>query len=156
MNDFERIISVCKIDNLTLNALAKRIGLKTPQRFYDIKKGKHGISKDLAEKIKSLYLNINIPWLLTGEGEMLLNLPSETTNFTSNDIDLNKIFEIIEHKDKQLDRVIEAIEKRDEKINTLIASIEQRENNIKEIISLLKESQKAPSSNGENGNKEAI
>ena len=37
MNDFERIKEVCKIDNLNPSSLAKYIGLKTPQRFYDIR-----------------------------------------------------------------------------------------------------------------------
>ncbi len=72
MSDFERIVEVAKIENLSLNALAKQLGLKTSQRFYDIKAGKHGISRDLAEKIQAKYLNINLSWLLTGEGEKFI------------------------------------------------------------------------------------
>ena len=73
MNDFERIKEVCKIDNLNPSSLAKYIGLKTPQRFYDIKSGKHGISKELADRIKAKYLNISISWLVTGEGDMFIS-----------------------------------------------------------------------------------
>lgn len=72
MSDFDRIEEVAKIENLTLNALAKKLGLKTSQRFYDIKAGKHGISRELAETIQAKYLNINLSWLLTGEGEKFI------------------------------------------------------------------------------------
>ncbi|MEG1554635.1 MAG: helix-turn-helix transcriptional regulator [Rikenellaceae bacterium] len=71
MTDKERIESIEKILNLTTNALAKEIGLKNAQTLYDILKGKHGISKDLADKIAVKYLNINKAWLITGEGDML-------------------------------------------------------------------------------------
>ena len=71
MGDYGRIEAVLRYTSLSANALAERIGLKTPQTFYDIKKGRHGISKDLANKIHSKYLNISLEWLLTGEGEML-------------------------------------------------------------------------------------
>ena len=71
MGDYGRIEAVLRYTSLSANALAEKIGLKTPQTFYDIKKGRHGISKDLANKIHSKYLNISLEWLLTGEGEML-------------------------------------------------------------------------------------
>ena len=58
--------------HLGMNArkLAMSVGV-SPQTIYDIQKGKHGISKDLAEKISAKYLIISKLWLLTGEGEML-------------------------------------------------------------------------------------
>lgn len=71
MTDSERIIELKKFTGLSFNKLAKEIGLKTVQTLYDIERGKHGISKDVAEKIQSKYLNISMSWLLTGEGEML-------------------------------------------------------------------------------------
>lgn len=72
MTDSERLIMISKYTGISLNKLAKEIGITTSQTFYDIKAGKHGISKDLAEKIQARYLNISMAWLLTGEGEMLL------------------------------------------------------------------------------------
>lgn len=72
MTDSERIRAIEKMKNLSTNALAKQLELKTAQTLYDIHKGKHGISKDLAEIISSKYLDINKLWLLTGEGEMLI------------------------------------------------------------------------------------
>ena len=35
--------------------------------------GKHGISKELADRIKAKYLNISISWLVTGEGDMFIS-----------------------------------------------------------------------------------
>ena len=72
MTDIEIIAKVAEYTGLSFNKLAKEIGLTSPQTFYDIKAGKHGISKELAEKIHARYLSINEAWLLTGNGEMLV------------------------------------------------------------------------------------
>jgi phage repressor protein C with HTH and peptisase S24 domain/plasmid maintenance system antidote protein VapI len=72
MTDIEIITKVAEYTGLSFNKLAKEIGLTSPQTFYDIKAGKHGISKELAEKIQARYLNISEAWLLTGNGEMLV------------------------------------------------------------------------------------
>lgn len=72
MTDIEIITKVAEYAELSFNKLAKEIGLTSPQTFYDIKAGKHGISKELAEKIHARYLNISEAWLLTGNGEMLV------------------------------------------------------------------------------------
>lgn len=86
MTDSERLIMISKYAGVSLNKLAKEIGITTPQTFYDIKAGKHGISKDLAEKIQARYLNISMAWLLTGEGEMLLS-ESEVVEIEADDSD---------------------------------------------------------------------
>lgn len=71
MDDKQRIQEVLSYTRLSARALAEEIGLKSPQSFYDIKAGRHGISKELASKIQGKCLNISMEWLLTGEGEML-------------------------------------------------------------------------------------
>lgn len=71
MTDSERIKELQKFTGLNFSKLAEEIGLNTVQTLYDIKNGKHGISKEVAEKIQARYLNISMSWLLTGEGEML-------------------------------------------------------------------------------------
>lgn len=50
MTDIEIIAKVAEYTGLSFNKLAKEVGLTSPQTFYDIKAGKHGISKELAEK----------------------------------------------------------------------------------------------------------
>jgi phage repressor protein C with HTH and peptisase S24 domain len=73
MNEIERIQNVIDYTGLSARKLAGYIGLSSPQIFYDIKKGKCGISKDLANKIHEKYLNISRSWLLTGDGQMFNN-----------------------------------------------------------------------------------
>lgn len=71
MLDSQRIIELKNFLGISFNKLAEEIGLNTSQTLYDIKNGKHRISKDVAEKISTKYLNISTSWLLTGEGKML-------------------------------------------------------------------------------------
>lgn len=53
---------------------ARHIGLKRAQNIYDIQKKENvGISKDVAEKIVKEFPEINKGYLLTGEGEMIIN-----------------------------------------------------------------------------------
>lgn len=71
MDDSQRIKEIERYTGLSTRALALEIGLKTPQTLYDIHKGKHGISKDVARAITAKYLNINPDWLLLDVGDML-------------------------------------------------------------------------------------
>ncbi len=66
---------------LNTNELAKSLGMSRTQGLYDILNPdkKVGISKNMADKICNKYQQINILYLLTGEGEML-----KSNNFTSN------------------------------------------------------------------------
>lgn len=126
MTDSERITEVKNFSGLSFNKLAKEIGLKSVQTLYDIRDGKHGISKDVAEKIQAKYLNINIAWLLAGEGEMLnpsivqnnqngdnINGHSVTVNKTEKDyLDIIKAqSEQISKSQEQIDRLLTIIEK---------------------------------------------
>jgi len=56
---------------MSVNAFALHIGLKRSENLYQIKKGNHGVSKELANIISTKYPQISRSWLLTGEGEML-------------------------------------------------------------------------------------
>lgn len=71
MNDYKRIEQLLSYLDKNPRKLSRELGMKTPQRFYDIKAGKCGISKDLVSLITEKFLNINPSWLLCGEGEML-------------------------------------------------------------------------------------
>lgn len=73
MSDSERIIKLKEYLEKSYNKIAEECGLNNAQTLYDIKNGKHGISKDVAETISNKYLNISKQWLLTGEGEMLIS-----------------------------------------------------------------------------------
>ncbi len=129
MSDSERIKKLEEFTGLSLNKLAAAIGIKSPQTFYDIKSGKHGISKDLADKIKAKYLNINMSWLLSGEGEMIT--PSVIQNNQNGD-NINGHSVNVEQKteiEKFLDTIKECHEllrKKDEQIDRLLSLLEKR------------------------------
>ena len=72
-NNWERIEQLLKYLNLSANAFATSIGLIRSENIYHIKRGNYGISYDLAERIVTVYPEINPTWLLSGVGDMLLN-----------------------------------------------------------------------------------
>lgn len=79
-NAKERIEKIADYYNLSVKALSEKIGLDRPQALYDILKGKtKSVSYNMAERINSVFPEINRIWLLTGEGEMLstfiMNVP---------------------------------------------------------------------------------
>jgi phage repressor protein C with HTH and peptisase S24 domain len=64
----KEVISYCETN---YHQLAKSLNLKRSQNLYDIRDGKVKISGNLAAKIVALKPEININYLLTGEGSML-------------------------------------------------------------------------------------
>lgn len=71
MENWQRLQKVVRWTGMSVNAFAHHIGLKRSENLYQIKKGNHGISKQLALIITTAYPEINRSWLLTGEGDML-------------------------------------------------------------------------------------
>lgn len=127
MNDYQRIEQVLKLLDMTARGLALAIGLKSPQIFYDIKAGKCGISKTLAETIQEHYLNISAAWLLTGEGSMttggvIQQNNQSGDNIQGNGVTVNKtdseFIAMLKKKDAQID-------KKNEQIDRLLSIIER-------------------------------
>lgn len=69
--NWERLESVIRWANMTINYFGRHIGLSRSENLYQIKAGKNGISQNLARRIVDKFPEISIGWLLTGEGEML-------------------------------------------------------------------------------------
>ena len=133
MTDIERIEEIKKIlEEPSLLALSRRLGMSSAQIFYDIRAGKCGISKELILKIKSQIPLINHVWLLTGDGEILLNNMKEKqvvqNNVAGDNIQggnvavekqqANEFIELLRNADirlaksqEQIDRLIGIIEK---------------------------------------------
>ncbi|MFI3330425.1 MAG: hypothetical protein R3Y38_01300 [Rikenellaceae bacterium] len=81
MNQYwTRLSQVISWTGLSTNRFAIEIGLNRAEVLYNIKRGKHRLSKDIAEYIVRRYDNINKEWLLTGEGEMFFNEKTKTFN----------------------------------------------------------------------------
>lgn len=72
MSGTEILYRLLKYSGLNTKSLSEKIGLDRPQALYDIQKGKtKAISQLMARKIVSEFPELNIEWILTGEGEML-------------------------------------------------------------------------------------
>lgn len=68
--NWERIWQVVEMSGMTVNAFAHHIGLLRSETLYQIKSGKNGISRHVADCIVEKFPQISKPWLLTGYGSM--------------------------------------------------------------------------------------
>lgn len=73
MDNWQRIDSVIRWANMTINYFALYIGLPRGENLYQIKKGNNGISRNLADKIVTKFPEVSLAWLLTGEGQMFVD-----------------------------------------------------------------------------------
>lgn len=78
----ERIEKIVCWAGLSTNAFALQIGLSSPQSLYQIKAGKHNISRPIAERICARYTEIDLGWLLSGKGEMFRPLERAIPYYT--------------------------------------------------------------------------
>ena len=61
-------------EGITISALGVQLGLERSQVLYDINSGKtQGISIKMANRIKAIFPHYNRSWLLSGEGDMLVD-----------------------------------------------------------------------------------
>lgn len=70
-HSWARLDSVIKWSDMSINHFAHHIGIKRGENLYQIKRGHNGISRKLAETIVNAFPQINLIWLMSGEGEML-------------------------------------------------------------------------------------
>lgn len=78
MNDRERFEKILIYTNLNVRQLGIHLGLKQIQSLYDLKNGKISMPKNIAYKIKEKFQDLNLSWILAGEGEMLKPQVSQT------------------------------------------------------------------------------
>lgn len=57
--------------------LGKQLGYGNESSFSQVINGKVAMPKDFTTKIKTLYPQINTDWLLSGEGEMIINTDNQ-------------------------------------------------------------------------------
>lgn len=82
MSNWSRLEEIVKWADMSVHSFAMRIGLNRSENLYQIKRGRNGISLDLANRIVRCFPEINLNWILTGEGYMLNSEPVcyETSN----------------------------------------------------------------------------
>lgn len=103
---------------------SEKIGLKRPQAIYDILNGKtQNISAAMANKIISVFPELNKGWLQSGEGSMLKESSTLTAPTDSGTVSIpREAWEVIrsqaaslERKDKQVDEVLAMLRQKIEK-----------------------------------------
>lgn len=67
---WERLDSVIRWADMTINYFGRYIGLQRSENLYQIKSGRNGISQALAQRIVDKFPEVSMGWLLTGEGDM--------------------------------------------------------------------------------------
>ncbi len=146
MSEYQRLEEIRKELNLTYAAIAKLLGLKSPQVFYDIKAGKCGVSKDLSRKLQEKFL-ISPAWLLTGEGNMIVKgnvVQSGDGNFNNSGviqdshIDNRSYYsdspDVLRARIDELDRLIAEKEAR---IKEKDSQIKEKDSQIKTLLDIL-------------------
>lgn len=120
-NDFLRLEKTRKmLDFSSFKEMAEKLGVSS-QIFYDIKKGRHGISRKLAEAIHALDGRISVAWLMTGDGEAVVvgdgNVTGDNNHVNTGDT-LAMAIEAIQTQQaitvkgqEQIDRLLAIIEK---------------------------------------------
>lgn len=72
MDVAQRISEIIGYYRISATTLAKNCGYETPQPIYDLSNGRtKSITTKMANRILAAYPEINMSWLLTGEGNMI-------------------------------------------------------------------------------------
>ena len=69
--NWERLESVIRWANMTINYFGRYIGLSRSENLYQIKRGNNGVSLDLANRITAKFPEVSKLWLLTGDSQMI-------------------------------------------------------------------------------------
>ena len=139
----EVITKVLAYTKLNAKQLAERIGLDRPQAIYDILKGKtKSISPAMANKILSVFPEIDRGWLMTGEGDMLRagfhHFADNNQGFiNSNNNNIGNTIDNRQYYSDSPDVLRAQIELLDERIKEKDAQIKEKDAQIGRLLSIL-------------------
>lgn len=85
-SNWERLDSVIRWANMSINYFGRHIGLARSESLYQIKSGNNGISQNLARRIVEKFPEISLGWLLSGEGSMFSNVAEGKIPFYDCDV----------------------------------------------------------------------
>ena len=124
MSDSERLNEIVNSSKMSIKAFSEHVGMKSPQTLYDILNKKHGISKNVANLIHAKYLNYNLAWILTGEGEKYNASLYENKSFDVEGNSLNNTKEQYKTA-QQIDKLMEIMSSQQRTIETMSQTIER-------------------------------
>ncbi len=87
---WERLSEVIRWSNMSTNHFAHHIGLLNSENLYRIKRGSHGISRKLAERIVDNYPQISLSWLISGDGEMFTPESTDRCQINYYEVDVER------------------------------------------------------------------
>ena len=140
MTGTEIITKILSYSGLNGNSFSEKIGLNRPQAIYDIQRGKTmNISPKMADKIISVFPELNRTWLLTGEGEMLKGeSPKMPDNQEKNAEDnINIPVNVL----KTMEEQAASLRAQSETMRSLSESVKTRDRQIDRMLSMLEELQ---------------
>jgi len=92
----ERLNELRLAKNKSWNKFARDLELGGPATLYLIRDNKREISPEMTGRIKKAYSDCNTHWLLTGEGEMLLNEKIEQNDISEIKSELAEIKDLLQ------------------------------------------------------------
>lgn len=95
--NWERLVQVIEWSGMTINHFAYEIGLNRAENLYHIKKGNYGISLELANRIVARFPEIDLTWLLSGVGGMLIEEKSNVKTLPYFRQDIAQVLINIDH-----------------------------------------------------------
>lgn len=109
----ERLKQLIDYYGISTNLFSQKIGV-SEGTIRKILAQNTTIRSDTLEKISQNFADINMDWLITGRGEMLINNQQEVCNITNNGDNISRLITILQdtlvEKDKQIDRLLSIIE----------------------------------------------
>lgn len=108
----ERLKQLIDYYGISTNLFSQKIGV-SEGTIRKILTQNTTIRSDTLEKISQNFTEINLDWLITGRGEMLLENSQEGSCFSNSD-NISRLIDILQdtlvEKDKQIDRLLSIIE----------------------------------------------
>ena len=95
----ERIIEFINYQGITVSVFLEKTGIK--RGFLDGDKLKSTVSDIFIAKIIAIYPNINLEWLITGNGQML---KEETSSFKESNSE--ELLKYLDKKDKRVEELL--------------------------------------------------
>lgn len=101
-----RVLEYCEVKGLSIAAFERVAGLSNG--FF--KESSRSPRANKRKQISEAFPDLNIDWLLTGEGNMLkeesVSTNSENTNQQSDDMTVQELLEAIKRRDRQMDEML--------------------------------------------------
>jgi len=104
--DAKRLLKVINFLGISERQFALEIGFKTGDTVYNIKHGKHNLTRKTAKKITTRYPNISYDFLLTGQGDV-----TTTGEIPKEDLDIQVRIYKLESQCQRYEEIIDSLNK---------------------------------------------